>query len=178
MFGMLTKWVIAALIFSSGPGAAGKGQFKVASSSMYPTLAKGAAVTCDQTANAEYVAGDVVVYKHPKRPGQYGVKTLVAGAGDIVLVHSGSLFINYRKIHQSVSGGRKYERFANGRAVPVIYSNPGALANFFPAAKVPEGHVFVLGNNRDRSVDSRDIDAHGPVPAQNIVCKVRLGDKA
>ncbi|MBN2247429.1 MAG: signal peptidase I [Coriobacteriia bacterium] len=77
------------------------------------------------------------------------IKRVVALAGDTVEIHGDRAYVNGER----VPGG------ANGDA-------SGA---WIPAFEVPAGHVFVLGDNRSLSYDSREV---GPVPVADIRGKV------
>jgi signal peptidase I len=60
-------------------------------------------------------------------------------------------------------------------AVEEPYVEEGAAAGPFAnlsETQVPAGSVFVLGDNRAHSVDSRDTVAHGPVPLANLIGRV------
>jgi signal peptidase I len=56
---------------------------------------------------------------------------------------------------------------------PYIFWEPGRGNQQleFPPQKVPEGYVFVMGDNRNDSLDAR---AHGPIPVDNIIGKAQL----
>jgi signal peptidase I len=126
--------------------------------SMEPTLRAGEFFLADASyyRSRKPSRGDVVVYVHPKEPGRQLIKRIVAVQGDRV----------------AVKGGRA---IVNGMAVEEPYVEIGPadtdLANL-PESRVPAGHVFVLGDNRANSVDSRDALAHGPVPLENLIGRV------
>jgi signal peptidase I len=121
--------------------------FEVPSGSMRPTLRESDyLVTLRQS---EYRRGDIVVLREPDG---YAVKRIVGAGGDKVMVMDGALFIN---------AGYASEPYI---AEPMEY----LLA---PLA-VPEGHVFVLGDNRNESDDGHlSRTTH---PAGDIVGRVRF----
>jgi signal peptidase I len=128
-------------------------------SSMEPTLESGEYLLADASyyRSRSPMRGEVAVYKDPKQPDRYpAIKRIVAIEGDRVVMREGHAVVN-------------------GMAVEEPYIEPGAAAGEFanvPETQVPPGHVFVLGDNRAHSVDSRDSVAHGPVPLGNLIGRV------
>ncbi len=99
--------------------------------------------------------GDIVVFRYPKERNTDYIKRVVAVGGDTIKVRSDVIYINEKKWETpyAVHKGSK----SRGSRV---------IRNFGPYA-VPDGKVFVMGDNRDNSYDSRwwgtvDIkDIHG-----------------
>jgi signal peptidase I len=108
--------------------------------------------------------GDVVVFVEPKleRFGQSAskqlIKRVVALPGERVVVDDGTLTV-YNDEHPD--GFQPDETLPYG---DVVHTTPGQLD-----VTVPEGHIFVAGDNRTNSLDSR---AFGPIDADNIVGKL------
>jgi signal peptidase I len=130
----------------------------VTSSSMEPTLESGEYFLADATYYHSRLPmrGEVAVYKHPKQPDLHYIKRIVAVEGDRIAIKAGRAIVNGMAVEEPY-----VEEGATG----------GALADM-PEMQVPAGHVFVLGDNRANSVDSRDSVAHGPVPLSNLIGRV------
>ena len=116
---------------------------RVRSDSMEPTLKAGAVVLIDKLTfrTRDPHRGDVVVTSDP-RTGEPIVKRVVAVAGDLVGIENGLLVVN---------GASVVEHYIDNDNMEGFYFGPDA---------VPAGDVFLLGDNRDISVDSRTF---GPV---------------
>jgi signal peptidase I len=67
--------------------------------------------------------------------------------------------------------GRNGRVFVDGKAVDEPYLQPGMQTSEFGPVKVPEGQIFVMGDNRTNSADSREF---GPVPIDTVVGRAFL----
>ncbi|HKH10022.1 MAG TPA: signal peptidase I [Rubrobacter sp.] len=124
--------------------------FYVPSDSMNPTLRSGDSVLVAKFAYrlADPQRNSLVVFESPTDTNKILMKRVVGVAGDRVAVRDGVLFVN---------GERKSEPYVNYRLTD---------STFFGPARVPEDHVFVMGDNRSNSVDSRSF---GAVPEEDLL---------
>jgi len=162
--------------------------FQIPSSSMVPTLKVGDFILVNKwtygirlpvlrTKIIELNSperGDVMVF-FPPHEERYFIKRVIGLPGDEIHVLDGVLYINGDKMSQKVLEGEipaprsvamtedlyGLEHAMQKRILPTRLSQ-----NF--TAVVPEGHYFMMGDNRDNSSDSR---VWGPVPEQRIVGK-------
>lgn len=123
--------------------------FWIPSESMVPTLEVGDRVLVNKFIYrfTEPERGDIVVFKSVEGDGSDLIKRVVALPGDTVAVRNGTLFVN---------GEPQNEPYLNKQFPD---------QSFYAPTKVPEGHVFVMGDNRANSADSR---VFGPLPKENI----------
>ena len=133
--------------------------FKIPSSSMMPTLQVGDHVLVDKLRYgfrnplwngwllrfAAPAPGDVIVFVFPVDPTKDFVKRVIAVEGEEVEIRDKHVLVD----GQARDAGRPY--FVEGRHGT---DREGPRDNFGPV-KVPKANVFVLGDNRDRSFDSR-----------------------
>jgi len=96
--------------------------------------------------------GEIVAFRNPINPIEIYLKRVIAVAGDVVEIHRGELYVN---------GVRMPEEYAR------VHANRrwSWQENIAPEL-VPSDSLFVLGDNRDNSEDSR---YWGPVPVRNVV---------
>lgn len=116
--------------------------------SMYPTLKNGEDYV--SLLPSEIVRGDLISFKAPDESGDYYVKRVIAVAGDTVEAHDDVVYVNGEPIVEDyLDVSKSY--------IPEdkIFTNDFTLKQASKVDVVPEGHYFVLGDNRTNSTDSR-----------------------
>ena len=128
--------------------------------------------------------GDVVVFKFPHDTSIDYIKRVIGLPGDKIQVKAGQLYINGTLAPRKLVGeyveneeGRRtiatqyIETLPNGLQHPILKEQDVGYMNNTPEFQVPADHVFVMGDNRDTSSDSRVMDSSGVgyVPIENLV---------
>ena len=170
--------------------------FRIPSGSMMPTLLIGDFILVNKyrygirlpmldTKVVELDApqrGDVVVFRSPENPATPFIKRVVGLPGDRIAYYNKVLYVNGEAAEQTVlgtysatgssasmSGASRRVEILNGH-VHEILIQPGA-PTLEGKMVVPEGHYFVLGDNRDNSRDSR---FWGTVPDELLIGRAFL----
>jgi len=89
--------------------------------------------------------GDVVVFRFPQDKNVDYIKRVVGVSGDTIVIKNKKVFVNDRPAEET------HSHFSSNSIMPAA---AGPRDNFGPV-KVPEGKIFVMGDNRDNSYDSR-----------------------
>ncbi len=127
--------------------------------------------------------GDIAVFRKPNQPDLDYIKRIVGLPGDRIQVRRGILYINdaavprvqiddyiyHDKRNRRYTARQYVETLPNGvsyRVVDVHDNSPGDDTGVYA---VPDGHVFLMGDNRDNSQDSRVLSQVGYVPIENLV---------
>ena len=165
--------------------------FKIPSGSMMPTLLIGDFILVNKfdygirlpvlnykiIENKTPERGDIVVFRYPEDPSIPFIKRVVGLPGDKITYKDKTLYINDISVTQSMNG--RYNAHGSGLMMDgvslriehlddidhEILVSPNRLSQELEV-HVPEGHYFVLGDNRDNSKDSR---FWGFVPDENLV---------
>jgi len=127
--------------------------FYIPSESMDPTLRVGDRVLVNKLSyrTGDIERGDIVVFARPGGPGADGIadliKRVVALPGETVEGREGSVYVDGERLDED-------------------YLQPGVSTTPFPPYTVPEDHLWVMGDNRGASDDSRRFKA---VPEDDVV---------
>jgi signal peptidase I len=123
--------------------------YKIPSSSMEDSLLGGDFILVNKLYYhyKEPCSGEIIVFKYPLNPSKDMVKRVVATEGQTVEIINKIVYVDGKMVPDPIPA-----KHIDPRILPVDYSTRD---NFGPA-QVPAGHLFVLGDNRDDSQDSRD----------------------
>ena len=140
--------------------------YMVEGSSMYPTLKNHERLIVDKLSYfvTNPKRGEIVVFRFPKDESRDFIKRVIAVGGDTIEMKDGQVFVNGQVLKEDY-----------------IYKNDPKGKNISSYRKtiVPEGTIFVLGDNRNNSEDSRFADVgfvpHKLVKGRALVCFWPLG---
>jgi signal peptidase I len=106
--------------------------------------------------------GDIIVFKFPEEPDRDFIKRTIGLPGDTIELKNQTVFVN---------GQPLVESYAHYLFPPADETQTDGfdLRRKYGPVTVPEGHYFMMGDNRDNSSDSRQLARHGYVPAGNII---------
>lgn len=131
--------------------------FYIPSASMVPTLLIKDFILVNEMVYrmSDPARGDIVVFRPPHAEGQGKdyIKRIVAVENDVIEVREGQLYRNGELVEEPFTN----EELMDRKSVD--------------AYRVPPDHVFVMGDNRNNSLDSR---VWGPLPVENIVGRAEL----
>jgi signal peptidase I len=145
--------------------------FRIPGSSMYPTLKAGDNVLVAKRRRTP-VHGDVVAYRAVD--GMPYMKRVMAIEWETIEVRGNEVWVNHRKLPQTASAApcvlaeqcSLLNETSAKRTYPVAISTKDSTLNPKPELRVPLGHVFIMGDARRWSLDSR---MTGPVPARDVI---------
>lgn len=123
----------------------------VSGPSMSPNAPHGSASVSVSKDIVKIKSGDIVICKYPGDENGY-IKRVIGLPGDIINIINGKVYVNDEEL---------IEDYTLGVTKP---ENKAFTQNY----KVEEGHYFVLGDNREESVDSREF---GAIPESEIIGK-------
>jgi signal peptidase I len=143
--------------------------FAIPSASEAPTLLPGDRFLVNKTTYARRFVrrGDQVVFQVSSEPGVKWVRRVIALPGDTVEVKGNEVFVNGQQLPREPVpraslgaaapevNGELFEETNAGHRYRILFATDAKPLADYPKAKVPAGTCFVLGDNRNRSRDSR-----------------------
>ena len=126
--------------------------------------------------------GDVIVFRLPRDPSTTYVKRLIGLPGDRIQMQKGRLYINgtmvpRREIGTFDNAILYVETLPNGREHELVEISDTEQHDDTPVYLVPPKHYFMMGDNRDNSLDSRVPASEGGVgfvPEENLMARAEV----
>ena len=131
--------------------------------------------------------GDVAVFKTPEDNRTDYIKRIIGLPGDKIKIINGQIILNSNEIFRkktndfidtdkksSLKRVRKYKEYFENLEIEVLDIMDNGMVDNTELFIVPEGHFFVMGDNRDNSQDSRFKNIVGFIPFDNLVGKARF----
>lgn len=132
--------------------------------------------------------GDVAVFKLPRDNSTDYIKRVIGLPGDEIQMRGGVLYINGEPVPKRRVGDfvtreddgalhripQYEETLPNGVKYTVLDAEPNGAFDNTGVFKVPAGHFFMMGDNRDNSTDSRAQWGVGYVPFENFVGRAEI----
>ncbi len=121
--------------------------FKIPSGSMLPTLQIGDHLLVNKFLYwfTDPQRGDVIVFKFPQDEGRDFIKRVIALPGDKVEVRGKRVYVNDKPVQEPYAV----------HLDPSMQENPHSPRDNFAPVQAPPGQLFMMGDNRDYSMDSR-----------------------
>ncbi|MGO9235657.1 MAG: signal peptidase I [Methylocella sp.] len=150
--------------------------FRIPSASMEPSILEGDFLLADKRYNCPNCegrvgAGDIGIFVYPNDRTTYYIKRVIGLPGDHVTIKGHEVAVNGKSLtrEESVDGERIVVREQSGeRRWRVQWDKNTAGADV--DVTVPPGQIFLLGDNRDNTTDSRKF---GAVPLSDLVGRAR-----
>ncbi len=133
--------------------------------------------------------GDIVVFKTPENNSTDYIKRVIGLPGDTVKIINGDLFVNGSKIFRKkidhfidtdsnqilIDNGRRrqYLEYFFDKEINILDIKDYTFADNTNEFFVPENNIFVMGDNRDNSQDSR-FSTVGYIPLENVIGKAQF----
>lgn len=134
-------------------------RYQIPSEAMVPTLLPGDHVIVHRAAYQEAVPqqGDVIVYRYPDEDGQRFLHRVIGAPGDVIEIRDQVVFVNREALAEP------YIQHTDRSSIAAnVRDHLGPIT-------VPDESYFVLGDNREESLDSRFL---GPIRKEHIVGRV------
>jgi signal peptidase I len=149
--------------------------FSVPSLAMTPSVLQGDIVFANKNYNCVGCAqaakrGDIAIFINPNNRTQYHIKRIVGLPGDRIRMEGHELIVNSVSLSKSEVNKTSETTIVSEKAGNAEYQvqYTGKYNRSFEEITVPNGEVFVIGDNRNNSKDSRHF---GTVPLQDLVGK-------